>query len=44
MYEHRLAQWVSFGEQLAAEGIIRPPRPPATIADLAIAVRLIGQS
>ena len=44
VYEHRLAQWVSFGEQLAAEGIIRPPRPPATIADLAIAVRLIGQS
>jgi AcrR family transcriptional regulator len=44
VYEHRLAQWVSFGVQLAAEGIIRPPRPPATIADLAIAVWLIGQS
>ena len=44
VYERRLAQWVSFGEQLAAEGIIRPPRPPATIADLAIAIWLIGQS
>jgi AcrR family transcriptional regulator len=41
-YERRLAQWVAFGEQLADRGIIRPPRPPATIADLAVAVWLIG--
>jgi len=41
-YQRRLAQWVAFGEQLAARGIIRPPRPPATIADLAVAVWLIG--
>jgi AcrR family transcriptional regulator len=43
-YERRLAQWTAFGEQLAARGIIRPPRPPATIADLAVAVWLIGGS
>jgi AcrR family transcriptional regulator len=43
-YERRLAQWVAFGEQLAGHGIIRPPHPPATIADLAIAVWLIGGS
>jgi len=41
-YERRLAQWTAFGAQLAARGVIRPPRPPATIADLAIAVWLIG--
>ena len=43
-YQRRLAQWTAFGEQLAARGIIRPPRPPATIADLAVAVWLIGGS
>ena len=43
-YERRLAQWVAFGAQLAARGIIRPPRPPATIADLATAVWLVGGS
>jgi AcrR family transcriptional regulator len=41
-YERRLAQWVAFGEHLAGHGIIRPPQPPATIADLAIAIWLIG--
>ncbi len=44
VYQRRLAQWVRLGERLAADGILRPPRPPATIADLAIAVWLIGQS
>jgi AcrR family transcriptional regulator len=44
VYERRLAQWVAFGERLAASGVIRPPRPPATIADLATAVWLIGGS
>jgi AcrR family transcriptional regulator len=44
VYERRLAQWVAFGERLAAEGIIRPPEPPGTIADLAIAVWLVAGS
>ena len=43
-YQRRLAQWTAFGDQLAARGIIRPPRPPATIADLTVAVWLIGGS
>jgi AcrR family transcriptional regulator len=43
-YQRRLAQWTAFGDQLAGQGIIRPPQPPATIADLAIAVWLIGGS
>jgi hypothetical protein len=43
-YERRLAQWVAFGDRLAGQGVIRPPRPPATIADLAVAVWLIGGS
>jgi AcrR family transcriptional regulator len=41
VYQRRLAQWVSFGEQLTANGVTRPP---AAIGDLAIAVWLIGQS
>jgi AcrR family transcriptional regulator len=44
VYQRRLAQWVSFGEQLVAQGAIRPPQPPTTITDLAIAVWLIGAS
>jgi AcrR family transcriptional regulator len=44
VYQRRLAQWVRLGEQLAADGVLRPPRPPATIADLATAIWLIGAS
>jgi AcrR family transcriptional regulator len=43
-YEHRLGQWLAFGEQLVAQEAIRPPRPPATLADLAVAIWLIGAS
>jgi len=42
VYEHRLDQWLAFGQQLVAQGAIRPPQPPATIRDLAVAVWLIG--
>jgi AcrR family transcriptional regulator len=41
-YRRRLGQWLDFGEQLVTRGALRPPRPPATIADLAVAVWLIG--
>jgi AcrR family transcriptional regulator len=41
-YQRRLSQWVAFGEQLAAGGVIRRPEPPATIGDLAVAAWLIG--
>jgi AcrR family transcriptional regulator len=44
VYQRRLGQWLAYGELLAAEGTIRLPRPPATIADLAVAVWLIGES
>jgi AcrR family transcriptional regulator len=43
-YEQRLGQWVAFGEQLADQGDIRRPEPPARMADLAVAVWLIGSS
>ncbi len=43
-YQRRLSQWLAFGEQLVARGQIRPPRPPATIGDLAAAIWLIGES
>lgn len=42
VYQRRLAQWVWFGEQLVAQGVIRAPQPPAPITDLAIAVWLIA--
>jgi AcrR family transcriptional regulator len=42
VYERRLAQWVAFGERLAAGGVIRRPAPPVAIADLAVAAWLIG--
>jgi AcrR family transcriptional regulator len=41
VYQRRLGQWVSFGELLTANGVTRPPVP---IADLAVAVWLIGQN
>ena len=43
-YRRRLGQWLDFGKQLVDRGEIRPPRPPATIGDLAVAVWLIGES
>jgi AcrR family transcriptional regulator len=44
VYERRLGQWLAFGEQLVAQGAVRPPQPPATIRDLSVAVWLIGGS
>src|SRR5574341_155259 len=44
LYKRRLAQWVTFGEKLVAQGMLRPPRPPRTIRDLAVAIWLIAQS
>jgi AcrR family transcriptional regulator len=43
-YQRRLAQWVAFGEHLVAQGVLRPPRPPRTIRDLALAIWLIAES
>lgn len=44
VYQRRLGQWVWFGEQLAADGTLQPPRPPATITDLATAIWLLAAS
>jgi AcrR family transcriptional regulator len=41
-YEQRLAEWLSFGEQLVAQGAMREPRPPRTLADIGIAAWLIA--
>jgi AcrR family transcriptional regulator len=41
-YERRLGQWVAFGEQLADQGGIRRPEPPASMTDLVVAIWLIG--
>jgi AcrR family transcriptional regulator len=43
-YQRRLEQWLAFGQQLVARGEIRPPAPPVTIGDLAVAIWLIGES
>lgn len=42
-YERRLEEWVAFGEHLVAQGVLRPPRPPRTVRDLAVAIWLIAQ-
>lgn len=44
VYQRRLGQWVRLGEQLVADGVLRPPRPPTTIADLATAIWLVAAS
>jgi AcrR family transcriptional regulator len=41
-YERQLDQWLAVGQQLVAQGAIRPPQPPATIRDLTVAVWLIS--
>jgi AcrR family transcriptional regulator len=44
VYERRLNQWLAFGEQLLAQGLIRQPRPPGTLRDLTVAVWLIAEN
>jgi AcrR family transcriptional regulator len=43
-YQRRLGQWVAFGEHLVAQGVLRPPRAPRTLHDLAVAIWLIAES
>jgi AcrR family transcriptional regulator len=43
-YQRRLGQWVAFGEHLVSQGLLRPPRPPRTLHDLAVAIWLIAES
>ena len=42
VYERRLGEWLAFGEQLVAQGLMREPRPPRTLSDLGVAVWLIA--
>jgi AcrR family transcriptional regulator len=44
VYERRLGEWLTFGEQLVTEGMLRSPRPPRTLRDLAVAIWLIATS
>ncbi len=41
--ERKLGEWLTFGQQLVAQGVLRPPRPPHTLRDLAVALWLIAQ-
>lgn len=43
VYQRRLAEWQAFAEHLVAQRMMRPPRPPRTINDLAIATWLVAQ-
>ena len=43
-YQRRLEEWVGFGERLVAQGLLRAPRPPRTLRDLAIALWLIAEN
>jgi hypothetical protein len=42
--DYRLGEWLSFGAQLVAQGMLREPSPPQTLADLGVAMRLIATS
>ena len=44
VYERRLNQWLTFAEQMDAQGLVRPPRPPGTHRHLAISVWLIAEN
>ena len=35
---------MAFGEHLVGQGVLRAPRPPRTLDDLAVAIWLIAQS
>jgi AcrR family transcriptional regulator len=43
-YERRLEEWLGFGAQLVAQGMLREPSPPRTRADLGVAMWLIATS
>jgi AcrR family transcriptional regulator len=43
VYERRVGEWLAFGEQLVAQGLLRPPRPPRTLRDLTVALWLVAQ-
>jgi len=43
-YERRLGQWVSLGDQLADQGVLRPQASPTVVRELALCIWLIGQS
>jgi AcrR family transcriptional regulator len=42
VYERRLGEWLAFGEQLVAQGVLRRPRPPRSLHDLVVAIWLIA--
>jgi AcrR family transcriptional regulator len=42
VYQRRLGEWLRFGEQLVAQGVLRPPRPPHSLHDLVTAIWLIA--
>ncbi|GIH21728.1 TetR family transcriptional regulator [Acrocarpospora phusangensis] len=43
-YRRRLGEWSAFAEQLVAQGLMRAPEPPGTLADLTVAIWLISES
>jgi len=42
VHERRLGEWLRFGEQLVAQGVMREPGPPRSLADLGVAMWLIA--
>lgn len=43
-HRFRMAEWSAFAEQLAEQGLLTPPRPPRTLADLTTAIWLISEN
>ena len=44
VYRRRLGQWQDFAARLVDAGLVRPPRPPATLTHLTTAVWLIAEN
>jgi AcrR family transcriptional regulator len=44
VYERRLGEWLEFGKQLVAQGMLLPPRPPRSLRDLVVAIWLVATS
>ncbi len=43
VYERRVGEWLAFGAQLVAQGLLRAPRPPRGLRDLTVALWLVAQ-
>jgi len=44
VYQRRLREWVDFAQQCVEQGLVRVPRPPATLRQVSTAVWLVAEN